>query len=305
MNLLKFAAAAALLFFSPGPARAQQPPADNPATAPRAGYRAIDLAFDSDHVFYLSPGAIVDALAVYEKGADADGKGGETVAGTMIKRAKVLSVGQSVETLGKTIVRLEGNPNEVQYLEAASHAGNIWLTLRKTGDVNDHPLEYSSWAKELKAGVRAFPAPLSPASRAEGCGPAPAGGVFAAAAVIAGAQGRMRENYPAVSVPIAADKVSAVRAGDRIDILATIDAAGPGTGKKHKRTITLLQNILVLDIARSVCRPARSILLLAMNYKQVQQAALAWDTSEIQVAARNPADTETHVMESAALTHWK
>lgn len=291
MGMIRSAAVFAVAGFLLAPVYAQQ--------APRAGYRAINLALDSDYVFYLSPGDSVDALGVYEKSAGEGEKTGEIIAATLIKRLRVLGVSPSEAVSGKSVVRLEANPNEAQYLEAAANTGNIWLTLRKKGDVNDHPLAYSSWSRELPSGFSVAPVPLARPAPGEACRPS---SVLADAAVIAGVQGRMREDYPAFSAPIAADKAAAVRAGDRVDVLATVDAAGPAGVKKHKRTITLLQNVLVLDISKSVCRPSQRILLLALNYLQVQQAALAWDTAEIQIVVRNAADTETYPMESASLS---
>lgn len=299
MGMIGRMAVFAMAGFMLAPVYAQQ--------GPQAGYRAINLSLDSDYVFYLSSGAAVDALGVYERSPGEGEKTAETIAATLIKRLRVLGVAPSAVP-GKTVVRLEANPNEAQYLEAAANTGNIWLTLRKNGDVNDHPLAYSSWSRELQHGFRVAPAPLSRPAPGEACGAAAGGlplNVSADASVIAGVQGRMREDYPALSAPIAADKVASVRPGDRIDVLATVAAAGPAGAKKHKRTVTLLQNILVLDIGNSVCRPSQRILLLALNYLQVQQAALAWDTAEIQVLARNASDTETYPMENAALSNLR
>lgn len=292
MGMSGSAAVFALLGFVLAPVYAQQ-------QVPRAGYRAMNLSLDSDYVFYLSSGDMVDALGVYERGAGEGEKTGEIIAATLIKRLRVLGVTPSEAISGRTIVRVEVNPNDAQYLEAAVNTGNIWLTLRKTGDMNDHPLAYSSWARELPHGFRVVPVPLSRPAPGESCGPAVDAGA------IAGVQNRMREDYPALSAPIAADKVAWVRAGDRIDVLATVYAAGPAGGKKHRRTVALLQNILVLDIGKSVCRPSQRILLLALNYLQVQQAALAWDTAELQILARNAGDTGTQAMESASLANLR
>jgi Flp pilus assembly protein CpaB len=293
MGILKTVLLFVLAGFTLTPLFAQQ-------QGPRAGYRAINLSLDSDYVFYLSPGDTVDALAVFGREPGAGGRA-ETVGGTLIKMKQVLAVTPSGATLGKTVVRLEANANEAQYLETAAQAGTLWLTLRKKGDVNDHPLQYAAWGDELKPGLRALAAPRARAVCAASAG----GGVSADAALAAAVQGRMQENFPALSVPLATDKILGIKTGDRVDVLATIDAAQADGSKKHKRTLTLLQNIQVLDVRRSVCLPGQSVLLLAMNFKQAQYAALAWDTAEVQVLARGAGDTETHVMESASLSQLR
>ena len=214
----------------------------------------------------------------------------------------------SQENPGKSVVQLRVAPGEAQYLEAALHSGNIWLPLRKKGDLNDHPLEFANWSKVIKSEFLMLRPDPSPQGGGEcvaaACNSVLAGSGLAGAAVLATVESRMRENYPALSVPIASDKAVFVRPGDRIDILATIDASDPVGSKKHRMTLTLLQNILVLDSRKSESQPGQNILFLAMNYSEVQYAALAWDTAEIQVLSRNGSDAEIHPMSPGSLEKW-
>lgn len=285
----RFAAVVALLGLSLQPVRAQQP-----------GYRAVNLAFDSDRVFYLAPDDVIDVIAVMAKppksspAEEADG------AATMLKRVRVLAVRPSETSPGESVVRLTVNANEAQYLEVAAHQGSLWLTLRKKGDVEDHPLEVATWNKILKSEFRAVRGPRDH-ERHEGA--AVAGGL-AGAETLAAVAGRMREAYPAISVPIASDKAMFVKPGDRIDVLATIEARRPESSAKIRLTKTLLQNVLVLDNRRSASRPGRNILLLAMNYNEIQYAALAWETSEIQISSRNGSDKDVFPIEPATLDKW-
>ncbi len=310
MKLIRYIIAIVLTGFFLRPVCAQQTPLESAreVNPPQAGYRGISLVFDSDRVFYLRPDDRVDAIVVFDRNKESSGKKKEVCAGTMLKMVSVLNIAPSEDNPGKTIVQLGVNPAEAQYLEAAAHSGDIWLSLRKKGDQNDHPLEFSAWSKVLKPGllmVRPAHAPHSGGECATAaCNRVLSGSGLADAPLLAAVESRMREDYPALSVPLARDKAIFIRPGDRIDLLATIDVSGPNGPKKHKNALTLLQNILVLDSRRSESQPGQGILLLAMNYNEVQYAALAWDTAEIQVLSRNRSDTEVHTMDPGTLERW-
>ena len=57
----------------------------------------------------------------------------------------------------------------------------------------------------------------------------------------------------------------------------------------------------MLDNRRSEVHSGQNILLLALNYADVQYAALAADTSDIQVLLREKSDTERHTINPAML----
>jgi len=273
--------------------------------SPQAPYRGISLTFDRDRVFYLSPDDRVDVIAVVEKTPESAAAGNEDGATTLLKHVRVLAVRPSETSPGKSVVHLAVAPLEAQYLEVAAHQGSLWLSLRKKGDVEDHPLEMATWRKALKSEFHAL---LSPRVRqrqeeeiAAPCNRVIAEGGSAGASILADVESRMRESYPALSVSIASDKVLFVQPGDRIDVLATIDARRPKSSKTIGVTQTLLQNILVLDNRKLEFLPGRNILLIAMNYDEVQYAALAWDTAEIQILSRDKADRDTYPIQPATL----
>lgn len=267
------------------------------AAMPESGYRGINIALDGDRSFYISQEDMVDVILVFAKRAGISGAEKEAVAVTLMKKMRVLGVAQSEENPANRIIRLQAGPDEAQHLEAAARTGNIWLSLRKKGDVEDNPMYFSAWGDVLNPGLR----PLTSVHLSTGDRVLPPCGSINAAA-LAAVRGLIPESFPGISVSISSDKIGGIRPKDRIDVLATIDAAGAAGSKKQKRTITLLQNIFVIDSRPSRCHPGQSILFLALNFKQVQEAALAWDTAEIQILSRNSADTERHTMQSASLS---
>lgn len=270
--------------------------AQQTSPTPKSGYRGMSLIFDSDRAFYLSPDDVVDVIAVMQKPKGTSATEEETIAATLLKRVRVLAVKPSETSPGKSVVHLQLNPNEAQYLEVAAHQGNIWLSWRAKGDVEDHPMVLAAWRKYLKTDFQALSSSRPPQS-----GRVPAGNSSASPALLAAVASRMRESYPALNVPIASDKALFIQPGDRIDVLATIDAKRPKGPKTGGVSMTILQNILVVDNRRSQSHPGQNILLLAMNYDEVQYAALAWDTAEIQILSREKTDTDIHPIQPASL----
>ncbi len=267
----------------------------------KSGYRGISLSFDSDRVYYISPGDMVDVIAVYGLGADPSAAGNDWGAATVLKMNTVLAVGRSAARPGQSVVQLQVEPLGGEYLETFSHSGDLWLSLRKKGDIEDNPMQLSTWRKLLETGLTPLLPAQLPLKNDEAVKQGQAADKMVRASVLASVESRMREAFPALSLSIASDKVMFVRPGDRIDVLATIDGGRVTDAKKQKITITVLQNILVLDNRRSEAHPGQNVLLLALNFAEVQSAALAADTSDIQVMLREKSDTEVHAIDPALL----
>lgn len=282
----------ALISFVLQPVRAQQTLSANEAeaNAPQAGHRGMSFVLDGDRVFYLKPEDRVDVTVVLNRKLKSSGAKKEAVPVTL-QHVRVLGVKPSVTSPGSSVVYLEVEPQMGQYLEAVGRSeqvsGQIWLSLIKTGEFEHHSFEAATWSKLLKSEVQAFPlvhaAPANPVLAGSGSADAP---------LLAAIESRMRTGYRGLNVPVPSDKAMFIQPGDRVDVLATVEVRGPAAPKKHKATLTLLQNILVLDSRRSASQPGQAILLLAMNPAEVQYAALAWDTAEIQVLSRNKADDQ-------------
>lgn len=243
----------------------------------REGYRGMSLSFDSDRVFYLQPEDKVDVIAVSERNK---GKGPESAQGatatTLLKRVRVLAVKPSESSPGKSVVELELNPSEAMYLEEAAVSGDIWLALRRKGELEDRPMALTTWSRLLGSDVlvhRLAPAP---------------GGVLlpggsASVALRGEVESRMTESRPALSLPIATDKVQYLQPGDQIDVLANFDAVKPKGGGKDRLTASVLHNVPVLDVRKSQSQAGQSLLLLGLIYNEIPIAALAWDSAEIQI----------------------
>lgn len=282
----------AIMVFAFQPVRAQQTLSANEAeaNAPQAGHRGMSFVLDGDRVFYLKPEDRVDVTVVLNRKLKSSGGKKEAVPVTL-QHVRVLGVKPSGTSPGTSVVYLEVEPYMGQYLEAVGRSeqvsGQIWLSLIKTGEFEHHSFEAATWSNLLKSEVQAFPlAHAAPGNSV------PAGSGSADTQLLAAVDSRLRTGYRALNVPVPSDKAMFIQPGDRVDILATVEVRGPAAPKKHKATLTVLQNILVLDSRRSASQPGQAILLLAMNPAEVQYAALAWDTAEIQVLSRNKADAQ-------------
>jgi Flp pilus assembly protein CpaB len=257
----------------------------------------MSLSFDSDRVFYLQPEDKVDIIVVDERDKD---KGPQSPQGaaatTLIKRARVLAVKPSESSPGKSVVELELSPNEAMYLEEAAVSGDIWLALRRKGEVEDRPMALTTWSQLLGSDVlvhRLAPAP---------------GGVLltggsASIALRTEVESRMTESRPALSLPIATDKVQFLQPGDQIDVLASFDAVKPKGGGKDRLTASVLHNVPVLDVRKSQSQAGQSLLLLGLIYNEIPIAALAWDSAEIQLLTLAKSDQVIDSTEPVAVAH--
>jgi len=269
---------------------------------PYPGYRGISVEFDSDKVSYISADDRVDVIFTVTDSTTAE-KWGKCAA-TILSNVSVIAVQPSESNKGKSVVRFALNPDEAQYLELVRYLGNVHLSLRKKGDqtLPAHPI--SSWETILKgipakayyyledhgeaAIEEARPAAdLSNAGKTE---------------ILAAVQTRMRGGgYNALSFSLATAKTMFVRAGDRVDVLATVNIKKPGQFKAKMLTVTLLQNLRVLANRASAFHPGQNLLLLEMNWTDAQDLALALDTAEVQLISRNKTDMDIHPMSPASL----
>ncbi len=83
-----------------------------------------------------------------------------------------------------------------------------------------------------------------------------------------------------------------VQPGTHVDVLAT----GNGSGNE-RQTITVLENVLVLAVGKSLDRnapdaPAAPVITLAVSPDDAQKVALVSQEGRIQLALRNPLDTK-------------
>jgi|GEM_PF-1174005 len=109
----------------------------------------------------------------------------------------------------------------------------------------------------------------------------------------------LRPGYRAGSLPLPDYKLQFVNPGDRVDLLASFEAA-MSDGRKEKVTATLLQNIVVLDIMRGAKPEDTGTILLELNPVESQYAALSSFTGSVDLTVRPPGDTEMRPMEMAS-----
>src|SRR5208282_4622205 len=84
-----------------------------------------------------------------------------------------------------------------------------------------------------------------------------------------------------------------VQPGTHVDVLAT----GTQGGSNERQTITVLENVLVLAVGKSLDRnasdvPAAPVITLAVSPDDAQKVALVSQEGRIQLSLRNPMDTK-------------
>lgn len=110
----------------------------------------------------------------------------------------------------------------------------------------------------------------------------------------------IHEGYRGFALPIDAEQVMYVKAGDRIDVMVTFDALMKGD-VKEKVTATLLQNVVVLDMKKYGDGDARFVLLLQLNPKEAQYLALSLDGGrKVRVVHRRKGDVKMKPLEMAS-----
>lgn len=105
----------------------------------------------------------------------------------------------------------------------------------------------------------------------------------------------MEHGYRAVSIPINAYELRRVRAGDRVDVLATFESIR--VDSKGLVTATMLQNVKVLGVERPGKGEEKGTLVLKLNPNEVQFAALGVRQAELSLALRAPGDNDVYPME--------
>jgi hypothetical protein len=108
-------------------------------------------------------------------------------------------------------------------------------------------------------------------------------------------RGMLEKGYR--SVPILAHdyELRDVRPGDRVDVLAVFDATTVQLPVKY--AATLLQNVMVLGVARSGKLEGKGVIYLMLNPIEAQFAALGPHQGELSVILRPPSDKEIHPVE--------
>ena len=106
----------------------------------------------------------------------------------------------------------------------------------------------------------------------------------------------MEDRYRAVPVRLDAWQLRHIRAGDRVDVLATFEALMAG-GAKRKATATMLQNVKVLGVDRPWKSSEKGTLILKLNPVEAQYAFLGPSQADLGVALRHRGDGEIYPME--------
>ena len=105
----------------------------------------------------------------------------------------------------------------------------------------------------------------------------------------------MEHGYRAVSIPINAYELRRIRAGDRVDVLATFESAR--FESKGMVTATMLQNVKVLGVERPGKGEEKGTLVLKLNPIEAQFAALGVRQSDLSLALRSAGDNDVYPME--------
>lgn len=108
----------------------------------------------------------------------------------------------------------------------------------------------------------------------------------------------MEDRYRAVPVRLDGWQLRHIRAGDRVDVLATFETSRGG-GAKRRLTATMLQNVKVLGVDRPWKSAEKGTLILKLNPVEAQYAFLGPSEADLGVALRHRGDGELYPMEMA------
>ncbi|MCX5797077.1 MAG: RcpC/CpaB family pilus assembly protein [Elusimicrobia bacterium] len=108
-------------------------------------YRAVAVPVNEYGLTDLRPGDRVDVLTVFDALAPDNRK--EKLAATLLQNVKVLGVDLSADRKGPGTLHLLLNPLEAQYAALAACQGELFVALRKEGDVEIYPMEMASFRK--------------------------------------------------------------------------------------------------------------------------------------------------------------
>lgn len=124
------------------------------------GYRASVLPVERDMAALMKPGDRVDIVVTFEAVFAQGGR--RKVTATILQNVLVLSVGRDLgagqtgkgddelkkaaSLEEKEAISVAVNPIEFQYLELASDAGHLGVSLRAPGDIEIHPIKMADFA---------------------------------------------------------------------------------------------------------------------------------------------------------------
>ena len=105
--------------------------------------------------------------------------------------------------------------------------------------------------------------------------------------------------YRALAVPVEGAQTLFLSAGDRVDLLITFEAVMKGD-RKEMVTATILQNIVVLEVARADAPEGLGVVRLLLNPNEAQYASLSLaQAKKLNIVRRAPGDRDLHPMEIA------
>lgn len=113
-------------------------------------------------------------------------------------------------------------------------------------------------------------------------------------------ESRILPGYRGVSLPVPGSQTLFLAAGERVDLLVTFEAV-MSKGAKQKVTATILQNVVVLKVARPEAAVGTGVVQLLVNPNEAQYAVLSLaQSSSIYMTRRAAGDIELHPMEIAS-----
>lgn len=114
-------------------------------------------------------------------------------------------------------------------------------------------------------------------------------------------EARILAGYRGVSLPVPGHQALFLAAGERVDLLVTF-AARTGKGEADVVTATILQNVVVLKVAKPDSPDGKGVVQLLCNPNEAQYAMLSLaQAKSINITRRAAGDIELHPMEIASL----
>ena len=113
----------------------------------------------------------------------------------------------------------------------------------------------------------------------------------------------MEDRYRAVAMQFDGWQIGHIRAGDRVDVMATFDTI-LASGAKRKMTATMFQNVKVMRVERACKRTEKGTLVLKLNPLEMQYAFLGPSQADLGVALRNKGDNDVYPMEMATFAKF-
>jgi hypothetical protein len=111
------------------------------------------------------------------------------------------------------------------------------------------------------------------------------------------------KGYRGTTIPVAGHQLLFLKKGDRVDVLVTFDAKMVDKDKKERKekiTASILQNVVVINVAKPAKLDESGVVELLLNPNEAQYAALSTSQGIVSITVRAPGDTELHPMEMAS-----